>query len=200
MLNKSNPTIKRFIQHIKSECKARGVKVDLRPGAYVKIGAIKCSGYFDEQDKKLVVALNQSAALEILVHEFAHFTQWIENCEAWRIGSKNYHKVDEWLSGKNFKNIHRYMAEARDLELDNEKRSVKLIKKFKLPIDTKLYTKKANAYVQFYNWMLTTRRWCKPNNSPSKNEFVLAMCSDKFNMNYNKLSKRLEEAFILSEI
>ncbi len=55
------------------------------------------------------------------------------------------------------------------MELDNEKRSVAIIKAWDLPIDVKTYTQKANAYIQFYNWMFFTRRWCTPQNSPYKN-------------------------------
>jgi hypothetical protein len=57
------------------------------------------------------------------------------------------------------------------------------------------YVKKANAYVQFYNWMLVTRKWSKPNNSPYKNKNLVAAMSNKFNMKYDSLSPKLEKIF-----
>lgn len=200
MIDLNVPEIKEFVNYVKTQCKAKGVIIKLKPTKNVKLGEIKCSGYFDEIDKELVVSAKHESALETLVHEFAHFTQWIEDCPAWKASASTYGNIDEWLGGKEFRYIKKYVALARDLELDNEKRSVKLIKKFKLPIDVKLYIKKANAYVLFYNYMLITRRWCKPNNSPSRNPILLAECSDKFDMRYDKLSDDILDAFILAKI
>jgi hypothetical protein len=103
--------------------------------------------------------------------------------------------VWDWLDGKNIRNIDKHIAVARDLELDNEKRSVKVIKKFNLKVDLENYVRKANAYVIFYNWLRKTRKWSKPNNSPYKNENVKSAMSTKFNMNYKTLSPRLEKIF-----
>jgi hypothetical protein len=99
------------------------------------------------------------------------------------------------LEGTNIRNIRKYIQLAIDLELDNEKRSVKMMKKWGLSIDTKKYTKGANAYLQFYNWMLQTRKWSKPNNTAYNNKRILAAMPDSFRMNYTKLPKRLEKLY-----
>ena len=62
--------------------------------------------------------------------------------------------------------MHKYIGYTRDLELDNEKRAVRMIRKWKLSVDVDKYIKGANAYIHFYNWMGYTRRWSKPTNSP----------------------------------
>ena len=108
--------------------------------------------------------------------------------------------IEEWLSGKPKRNIKKWMALSRELELDNEKRSVQLIKDFNLPINTRKYTQSANAYVLFYNWMLTSRKWCKPGNTPYSNKTILNACSSKFNMRYDQLSAKMQSAFELSGI
>jgi hypothetical protein len=162
--------------------------------------SIKCSGWFDTENMALVVAGKHSMALDVLVHEYGHFTQWDENIPIWNAADVSMGHVDEWLAGTEVKNIKKWLGLSRDLELDNEKRSVALIKKFDLPINTKEYTRKANAYVQFYNWMYYSRRWCKPTNSPYKNSTVLDAMPDKFNMNYKKLSYKAYKAFEASEI
>jgi hypothetical protein len=158
-------------------------------------GNVKCSGWFDEEVPELVVAMNRPDWIEILAHEYCHLTQWVEGAPIWKKAEVSLGKVWEWLDGKNHRNIETHIGVARDLELDNEKRAVKIIKKFELKVDLENYVKKANAYVQFYNWMLVTRKWSKPNNSPYKNKNLVAAMSNKFNMKYDSLSPKLEKIF-----
>ena len=196
---------KRFIAHVKSECKRYGIKCDLRPTRYVKLtSSISCSGWFDSDGKRLVVAMNRPDALSILVHEYAHLTQWQDSIndkfDLWNRSSPSLTKVDEWLAGQPVRNIKYHLSVCRDLELDNEKRSARLIKRFGLSMDVSLYIKRANAYVQFYNWMYHTRRWCKPNNTPYSNPALVAAMSPKFNMKYTSLSKKVYNAFYAANI
>jgi hypothetical protein len=74
--------------------------------------------------------------------------------------------------------------------LDNEKRTVKLIKKWKLPIDLNDYIKKANAYIQFYNWMRYSKRWSSPGNAPYSNKAIYEAMPPNFRMNYKKMSDK----------
>lgn len=182
-----------FIQFVKDECKRTGVKCDLRPTKYVKLGNIKCAGWFDEQS--LVVSMNRPDSLGILVHEYCHLTQWDEKIEMWGKNGVACAHIDEWLAGKNKRDIKKYLALGRDLELDNEKRSVAMMKKWKLNIDVAEYTKRANAYVLFYNWLYHTRRWSSPSNSPYKNPILLEQMSPRFNMKYTELTPRIYKAF-----
>jgi hypothetical protein len=185
-----------FIEHVKKICKIYGVKCSLRKTKYVKMdGNVKCSGWFDEEKPELVVAMNRPDWIEILSHEYSHLTQWVEQIPLWKDAEISLSKVWEWLDGKNCRNIDKHIAIARDLELDNEKRSVNIIKTFDLKVDVDNYIRKANAYVQFYNWMRITRKWSKPSNSPYKNENVKMAMSNKFNMKYDKLSPKLEKIF-----
>jgi hypothetical protein len=196
---------KRFIEFVKRDCKRHGIKCDLRNTRYVKLSnSIKCSGWFDSEGKRLVVSMNRPDALSILAHEYAHLTQW-QDCingkfKLWNTSSTSLFKVDEWLAGKSVRNIKQHLAVARDLELDNEKRTVELIKKYNLSIDITDYIKRANAYVHFYNWLGHTRRWCTPANSPYNNEDVISVMSGKFNMRYDTLSKRVYGAFAKARI
>jgi hypothetical protein len=119
----------------------------------------------------------------------------VENCSEWKNGCIGITKVDEWLNGTDVKNIKKYLALSRDLELDNEKRSVALIKKWDLDIDVDEYTRKANAYVLFYNYLYHTRRWSDPKNSPYTNQNIIGKMSNKFNMRYNEMSKKYLELF-----
>ena len=156
---------------------------------------IRCVGYFDTDDKKeLVVAGKDRNWLMTLVHEYGHLTQWVENCKEWR-EAENIDNIDDWLNGIEVSNAKKALAKTRDLELDNEKRAVQLIKQWGLPINTKIYTQKANAYVQYYNYLYYTRRWHHPNNSPSKNPKVYKQMPSTFSMDYKKLSDKYRKVF-----
>ena len=192
-----NKNTKAFVEYVKQQCKENGVICDLRDTSHVIVAkGIKVSGYFDDSVPTLVCSMKRKDSYEILAHEFAHFTQWMDQCYEWASLGDSVSKVDDWLQGKKVKNIKRCLAKVRDLELDNEKRTVKLIKKFNLPVDIQKYKKKANAYVMFYNHLYRTRRWCKPGNSPYSNRRVMEVMPYKFNMNYSKIPKKLEKIFI----
>lgn len=189
-----------FVDFVSEECKKHGVKFKLKKSSYVKLsGNIKCSGWFDGVKKELVVAGGSTQWLSVLVHEYGHLTQWAENAKVWK-EADNISNIDEWLNGKDVPEIKKALAKTRDLELDNEKRSVKLIKEWNLPIDTKEYTQKANAYVQFYNYLYYTRRWCTPTNSPYKNPAIYKKMPTIFKMNYKKLSEKYMKVFVDSGI
>lgn len=185
-----------FLTFVKQECKAHGIKLKLKKSRYLKLtGNIKCSGYFDDTGKVLAVATNRPDWLAILVHEYAHLTQWVDNCKPWRDLGDSMDRVDDWLTGKEVDNIKTALAKCRDLELDNEKRSTKLIKEWGLPIDIKTYTQKANAYVQLYNYMYISRKWPSPSNSPYSNPAIYQNMPTVFNMNYKKISKKYVKVF-----
>jgi hypothetical protein len=111
--------------------------------------------------------------------------------KVWTKGCEGLNKVEEWLEGKSVRGIKTALAQSRDLELDNEKRSVALMKKWDLKIDIDDYIRKANAYVMFYNYMYHSRKWSSPDNSPYSNERVISKMSNKFNMRYKQMSERL---------
>jgi len=189
--------IKYFIAFVKAECRKEGVKCDLRNTSYVKISnSIKASGYFDENVPTLVCSMGRKDSIEILVHEYCHLTQWRERIPLWVEAEISMNLIDEWLSGKEVRNIKKHIEISRDLELDNEKRAVNTIKEFNLPINLENYIRKANSYVHFYNYMLISRRWATPTKSPYTNKRLLESMSTKFNMNYKKLPKRIEKIFI----
>ena len=182
----------RFVKYVRKQCKLYGIKCDLRNVKYLKLsGNIQCSGYFDETDMVLAVAMNRADWIEILAHEYCHLTQWVEGCKEWKTGTIGIDKVDQWLSGKAIRNIKKWLAYSRDLELDNEKRTVALIQKWGLNVDVGFYIKKANAYIQFYNYMYHSRKWSNPGNAPYSNKVVVETMPDTFRMRYSQMSKRL---------
>ena len=192
-----------FIDFLKQECKRVGIKCILKNVKSVKLSEgsnARCSGYFDSENKELVVSMKRPDSLAILVHEYCHLTQWEEQIPLWKKADVSLTKIDEWLCGKEIRNIKKHLAIARDLELDNEKRSVKMIRKWKLSINIKDYIQKANSYIHFYNYIYYTRKWSKPRNTPYTNKQIQAIMSDRFNMRYDVLPEKIHNAFVAAKI
>lgn len=189
-----------FLDLVKKECKENKIKCDLRNVSYLKEGNIKCSGWFDSEKKVLAVAMKNSESKMILAHEYCHMKQWQEGYKLWDAAGESLDIIDRWLDGKDFQNIKKHIGIARDLELDNEIRTSKLIKKYDLGITPSLYIKKSNAYVLFYNWMLVSRRWSRPKNAPYKNERILKAMSPRFDMNYKTLDPAIKKIFLEESI
>lgn len=188
-------TYEEFLQLVKQECKRSGVKLDLRKGKYVRLGSFKCSGYFSDSPPKLVAATKHPDAKLIVAHEFCHLTQWRDGSPLWSKGEYSVGMIDKWLEGEDIQDIETHIQNARDLELDNEIRTSKIIEEFDLGISLEDYVKKCNAYVLFYNWVLLKRKWSHPSNPPYLNERILSKMSGKFDMDYTSLSPELIQIF-----
>lgn len=204
-INKQEENTKRFLRHVRRVCEELDIKLDLRRARKIKLSpTIACSGYFDEESRVLAVAMKAPDALGILVHEYCHLTQYLDYLDGkfrlWKSATNALGKLDAWLSGEPITNLKRVITYSRELELDNEKRSVAMIQKWNLPVDLDDYIKKANAYVLFYNWMHKTRKWSVPSNTPYTNPLVLDTMSSKFNMKYTTLSRNVHKAFVKSGI
>jgi hypothetical protein len=188
----------KFIKFVKDECEKHSIKCVLEKTKFISCSdEIKCGGYFDEGKRELVVAMGRLDSIELFVHEYSHMTQYLEGLELWNkcMDLESHDKMDRWLAGEYFDDIDYHIDNCRDLELDNEKRAVKLIKKFNLEIDIDKYIKKSNAYIQFYNYMKLSRKWSVPKNSPYRNKRIIDNCPAKFSMDYSKISKKLENIF-----
>jgi len=141
--------------------------------------------------------MGKEDGLSILVHEYCHLTQWQDGFHLWKKAARAIPVIDEWLDGK-YKRpdvLDRAFEISIGLELDNERRSVKMIKKWGLSIDTTDYVKRANAYLQFYNWLRKTRKWSKPGNQPYNNKRLVEAMPETFRMNYSKLPKKFETIY-----
>ena len=162
-----NKKINDFIKMVKRETRANGIKVRMPKSKVVMIDKVKVNGYFDDEDEmvlKCAIGKPEKVWFPIFVHEYCHFRQYIDKCSAW----KTYNKEDvdvffSWIQGQTFHNktVKRFVKRTVAIELDCEKRAVEVIAKYNLPIDRVDYIRKANAYILFYPYALTTRKWYK---------------------------------------
>ena len=160
-----------------------------------------CQGYWEDSDARspiLICSLTGSIKEwgQIFVHEFAHFQQWKEKSDIWKKARK--YTINDQHSVINNKPISKkrilnYLANSMLLELDAEKRAVKLFKKYNVPIDLKAYIKGANLYVFFQLYLYHYRDWS--NTFPSDIPELMKLVKPTFYRSYNKIPKALFKGF-----
>lgn len=188
---------KEFISFVKKHVEQYDVKLYLSKAKRVNCDGMKTNGFFDDvvPNRKLAVATGDNVDwFWVFVHEYCHFTQWVEKAKVWTDYDKKVKHWHEYCTGENtdvvgmkMKLQNEYEA-VRNVELDCEKRVIKMIKKYNLPIDVESYTRNGNAYVYFYTHVRDNPGWYKKK-APYKVKQILNIMPTKFlNANrYNKL-------------
>lgn len=153
-------TFQRFIGMATDECHQEGVAVELVDAATVRVDGLDVSGYFSCSDNLIKVATKSPHWREVFIHEFAHFLQWTNGAQVWfKAESTLFY---DWLTGGielGSKVRERECYITRNLELDCERRAVRLIRKHELPFDLPAYIQRANSYIFAHQLMLETRVW-----------------------------------------
>lgn len=164
-----------------------------------KIDNNNVSGYFSDEDNEIVITYENSW-IETLVHEFNHYMQCKEESIYWtNLDYNNSNCLDlmwRWLDGEielNKNDLTIIFSRIRDLEHDCEKRTVKMIKSFDLPIDLEKYICEANIYILFYNLAKEKRCWFPADVGPSsmKDAFALIPKTIYGSRTRNSMSKEL---------
>jgi len=194
-------TSKEFIKYAKSKIGKTNIKLTFADKKYVMVQGSRVSGYFDENELVCATGNPIKKWLPIFVHEFSHFEQWQKNCKSWTqvfINGKDLSdETFKWIGGKKYslEKIKEITRRVRILELDCERRTVKNIKKFKLPIDVDNYIRGANSYIYFYNYAMLRRRWWKRGMAPYYNPEILSHMPSKFMSRYTYLPKKYIELY-----
>lgn len=167
-------SVERFTRWALSQANQAGVAVRIDPRdqvPYPNSTSIACSGYFQvAPDGQPVLAFATGGSWQdtfpILVHEFAHLTQWREHAAVWTDlfdseGVEAADRIDRWLagSGDSEAEVRHMFRAARAVEMDAEKRVLALAQEHGLPIEPLEYAQRANAYVLYYHHVEATRRW-----------------------------------------
>lgn len=165
---------KEFLADAITHLISRGVHIELRPTKSIYHAGGECSGWYDDENKKeggrkeLFVACGREDWLQIFTHEYCHFTQDEDGM------FKDFDEDEfwKWLEGKREmtpEEVQSYMIASRELEADNERRTMAMIEKYGLSIEQAGYAKRANSYCLFYNTVARDRKWCdkaKPYDCP----------------------------------
>lgn len=186
------------VAEISKRAWALGVSILLSPDPVVYPEKnVPCSGYFDSCAKipQIVVATGYPLWLSTLVHEYCHATQWYEKTAAWEATDK---AADMWdcLSGKPVRNLKEKAAIWRDMEADNERRTIRLLKQLKAPVDITMYIKAANAYLHFYNLIPETKKWYGKTKGPYQTFEVLIEANSTLDLDFNRTPAKLRKAIL----
>ena len=157
-----------FIKFVRHECRRYGVKFMLRrvDGLKGEEEEHSCGGYFNDDPPELAVATRilYTDFLSSLVHEYCHMIQWAEKSPYFIHGYRgldSWDIMERWIDGEDFKKttVKKCIDNVRDCELVCERRAVKILKEFKIPINTETYCQRAGAYIYFHNFIKLSRRW-----------------------------------------
>ena len=155
---------KQFVTHVRNHLAEYGFTLHLGRGKKVNSGENwRSEGYFDAGAKCIKVGKGGSQWLETLVHEYAHFLQWLDSSDslaeredkAARIVQDYLHAGKGELNPTIVKAFHRVMLFERDAEM----RAVKCIQKYKLNIEMSKYIKRANMYIYTHYVNMILRKW-----------------------------------------
>lgn len=163
-----------FLEYVDSVCRLYGA--EFRPVQRKNLihKGQKYAGEFDFSNLKLRVAIATppEKMLPILVHEFSHFKQLIDEdpiiySTELPDGSDAYDNFMQWVSYDIDLPRHKavqYGKLARNFEINCDKRALEEIKYWDLPLDHKKYVQQSNSYHLLYNYIAKHRFW--PTRSP----------------------------------
>ena len=165
-LSSENENVQKFIDYVHSLLKKYKVKLILSIDS-IKIGKNSVCGYFSESDKEIKIDISEKNWLEVLVHEFCHFLQYIEDEPTYKTLEQEENILTEfweWVENERELNTNRKRYVCRkvlEMELNCEKRSIEMIRKFDLPIDINEYIFGAYVYIHYFNFVKKYRTWLK---------------------------------------
>jgi hypothetical protein len=200
--------IKGWIDFEIAASNAHDISVELLNKKYVWIDNIRCAGMFDDSAPKLTVAcyMDTHKWLPILVHESCHKDQYVEQAPIWRQTIEHEGELHDpitlfqtWLDGHielKPRKLKEVVTATAAVELDCEIRSAKKIDKFYLPINTKEYIQKSNAYVWFYHVIRETRKWYPKGKSPFYMADVWTKMPTHFDNDYSTIPTRFKKLIL----
>lgn len=153
----STEQIAKFIGE--SILKYRNVKFEFHPTPKLKIGGIECTGEAVKDRLSIATGGPLDNWLEVFIHETSHLDQqaerpkWFEECDM------KVELLTKWLDDPSIQFNTSDLFKIIELEHDCESRTISKINKYGLPIDTKLYSKKANAYILSYGNTYKNKKW-----------------------------------------
>jgi len=185
---------KQFVTHVRNHLAEYGFTLYLGRGKRVNSGENwRCEGFFDIDTKCIKVGKGGVQWLETLVHEYAHFLQWLDSSDslveredrAARIVQDYLHAGKGELNPAIVKAFHSVMLFERDTEM----RAVKCIQKHKLDIEMSKYIKRANMYIYSHYVNMFLRKW-NFKKSPYRSSKVMSEMPDTFRAKAHKSCPR----------
>jgi len=149
--------------------KYRSRHIEFIPTAKITIGSISCTGEATKEKLRIATGGDQNDWLPVFIHETCHLDQDAENPSWFQEGENAHQTLEKWLSGQiKLDNPQQTAAQVIALEHDCERRTLEKISRYKLPVDTREYAQKANAYLLSYHITVSNKNWeSAPYNDPT---------------------------------
>lgn len=167
MLRSSNPKTQKFLEIAMKDLKQNGIKLKIyKKTIDADDTSVPCKidGYFDDLQLEMGV-YKDHRWLETFVHEYSHFLQWRDRDPTFTAYYKHEYDpsvlIEKWLSRKISydRRVENSFKIVRANEMSCDQIAVKLINKYKLPIQTQKYIKKANFQILYYHCVESERCW-----------------------------------------
>jgi hypothetical protein len=200
--------IRKWVEYEITLSNAHDIPVKLLSKRHVMMDGTRCNGYFCSEKPELVVACYKdfNEWLPILVHESCHRDQYTEKAAIWStlilidgVKEDPLNLLWDWLAGKIELKPRQVTAVTRAvmyLELDCEIRSAKKIDEFYLPINTKEYIQKANAYAYMYLTLQYTRLWYPKGKAPFYLADVWTKMPTDFDRDYDRIPSKIKNLIL----
>jgi len=162
-MGRLKPEIKQFVEQVRTELHSYGFRLCFGRGRTVNGGGWRSMGFFCDRERVVKVARGRPDWLDILIHEYAHFRQWVEQpAGVYNADARASIVVADYLHrGKTPEPavLRRAFTRVMAFERDAEMRAVAVAKAWSLPVDYAAYARFANLYIYSHHLMRDTGRW-----------------------------------------
>jgi hypothetical protein len=200
--------VRKWVEYEILVSNSHDIPVKLLSKKHVMMDNTRCAGYFCSEKPELVVACYKEPNewIPIMVHESCHRDQYTENAPIWNkkisvdgIKEDPLNLLWDWLYNKIELKPRQVTAVTRavmQIELDCEMRSAKKIDEFYLPINTKEYIQKANAYAYMYLTLQYTRLWYPKGKAPFYLADVWTKMPTDFDRDYSRVPTKIKNLIL----
>jgi hypothetical protein len=200
--------VRKWVEYEILVSNSHDIPVKLLSKKHVMMDNTRCAGYFCSEKPELVVACYKEPNewIPIMVHESCHRDQYTENAPIWNkkisvdgIKEDPLNLLWDWLYNKIELKPRQVTAVTRavmQIELDCEMRSAKKIDEFYLPINTKEYIQKANAYAYMYLTLQYTRLWYPKGKAPFYLADVWTKMPTDFDRDYDRIPTKIKNLIL----
>lgn len=97
--------------------------------------------------------------IPVFLHEYCHFLQWKNKSIYFIEGIKSTEQYYKWLNHQQEEVDIKDLRNIQKMELDCDRRAIKIINKYELDIDLQQYIQESNSYIISHNYVHEKRKY-----------------------------------------